>query len=103
MMIKSELDTFLEFCSAENRICPQPKFWNELYELFPDKRRTDSGWELPLPLILGAWTNSTDLEKMERFHMHVRYATQKNVLPEVMQLIKSLRQQDWHYSENNDD
>lgn len=96
---KSELDNFLEFCRAENRICPQPKFWNEMFELLPDKKHTGPRLEPPLPLILGAWTNSTDLEKLERFHMHVRYANQKNVLPEVVQYIKSLRQKDWHYAE----
>jgi hypothetical protein len=38
-----------------NRVCPQPQKWSELYELLPNKRRKGNGWEPSLPLILAAW------------------------------------------------
>jgi hypothetical protein len=48
----------LELVIAEvqknNRVCPQPRKWQELYDMLPNKRRVGVGWEPPLPLILAA-------------------------------------------------
>jgi hypothetical protein len=33
-----------------NRICPLPNRWQELYDMLPNKRRQGLGWEPALPL-----------------------------------------------------
>ena len=38
-----------------NRVCPLPQKWLQLYEMLPDKTRKVGGWELSLPVISGAW------------------------------------------------
>ena len=65
--MNAELEEILAFSQAVKRICPQPQLWNELWETLPNKKRVGAGWEPPLPLILGAWWNTTDLEKKTAF------------------------------------
>ena len=37
------------------RVCPQPRKWQELYALLPDKRRVGAGLEAALPLTQNNW------------------------------------------------
>lgn len=36
------LDEVLAEVQKNNRVCPQPNKWNEIYELLPNKRRQGS-------------------------------------------------------------
>ena len=95
--MNAELEEILAFSQAEKRICPQPQSWNELWETLPNKKRVGVGWEPPLPLILIAWWNTTDLEKQNRFLSHIRWAANHGVLPKAITFIKSLTFEQWHY------
>jgi hypothetical protein len=45
--------TLWTYCTAENRLVPQPTFWSELYsKLRHTRQKPSGGWEPPLPLIL---------------------------------------------------
>jgi len=46
------LEQALEEAQKNDRVCPQPQKWNELYELLPNRVRRGNGWEPALPLIL---------------------------------------------------
>lgn len=48
-------DDVMDETRKNNRVCPQPVRWQELYEMLPDKKRIGNGWEPALPLILAAW------------------------------------------------
>jgi hypothetical protein len=41
----TKLDEVLAEAQRNNRVCPQPLKWNELYELLPSKRRMGNEWE----------------------------------------------------------
>ena len=86
------------YAREDGRICPQPQTWNRLFELLPDKRRVGNGWEPPLPLILAAWDHSTDLEKRERFFLHIRWAADHGALDRVNQFIRAIPPSGWHRS-----
>jgi len=75
---------------------PQPGEWHMLWEMLPDKQRLGSGWDPPLPLILGAWNHTTNLEKMLRLKLHIQYAAEKGVLDNVEQFLKRLTPEKWH-------
>ena len=49
------LSDLLDYVRSNDRVCPQPQKWNELWEMLPDRRRAGEGWEPSLPLILDAW------------------------------------------------
>ena len=95
--MSAELEEVLAFSQAEQRVCPQPQRWNELWELLPNKKRVGAGWEPPLPLILGAWWHTSDAEKRSRFLTHIHWAAEHGALPTVTSFIKSLYPEQWHH------
>jgi hypothetical protein len=67
-----------------------------MWELLPNRRRKGLGWEPSAPLILAAWDHTSDAEKRERFHYHLRWADEHGALAEVATFITSLKPEEWH-------
>ena len=88
---------FLNRIDREGKVCPMPYKWHILWEMLPDKKRVECGWEPAPPLILSAWGYTTAEEKRERFRMHVLYAEEKGVLEKVIKFLDSLSDKDWYY------
>lgn len=97
--MESELDEILEYCRLEQRVCPLMGNWNELWKLLPQKSRDNEGrWNPDLPLILGAWFSSTDVEKRERLEVHLRWAAEHGALQPAADFLRNLRPDQWHYA-----
>lgn len=77
------------------RVCPQPIPWNQLWEMLPDRHRVGSGWEPPVPLILAAWHFTSDAEKRERFHLHLRWAADHGAIESVATFLNTIQPGDW--------
>jgi hypothetical protein len=92
------VDEILEYCRCENRVCPVPEYWNQLYRLLPETRQGGSGWEPPLPLILAAWHHTTDSDKQERLKQHIRWAHDHGALSRIAKCLTSLREEQWHHA-----
>lgn len=92
------LSELLDYANAEGRVCPKPQAWNTLYQHLPCTRRLGQGWEPPLPLIFGAWHFSTDVDKADRFRMHLLHADAHGGLEAIAQLVLGLKASDWHHS-----
>jgi len=90
------LSALLAYVVEEQRVCPQPHIWNRLFNLLPEKRRVGNGWEPPLPLILAAWDNTSDHEKRERFHLHIRWAADHGALEQVNRFVRGIPAEQWH-------
>jgi len=88
----------LREAQKNNRICPQPQKWNELYKLLPNKKRKGSGWEPSVPLILAAWWDTPDISKMLRLREHLEWAGKHDCLGEIYQFLKNLDEKDWFHS-----
>ena len=80
-----------------NRVCPQPRRWTELYDLLPNKRRQGGGWEPALPLILAAWWDTPAMLKMLRLQEHIEWAATHGVLDTVHEFLAGLKEEDWHH------
>ena len=91
-----KLADLLKYVKSDGRICPQPKLWNEMWEMLPDKKRKGNGWDPPLPLILGAWWHTSDMEKKMRLKQHIEYAAQKGALDEIDDSLRNLTPDQWH-------
>lgn len=89
-------DELIAEVGRDDRICPQPQVWNRLWEMLPDRRQVGAGWEPPLPLILAAWWRTSDDEKQQRFHDHLRWASDHGAFGDIEQFISSLKPDDWH-------
>jgi hypothetical protein len=93
----ADLNALRSYCIENDRVCPQPMRWHELWELLPDRRRVGVGWEPPLPLVLGAWWNSTDEDKRARLAEHIRWAEAHRALEGADKSLRGLSETDWHH------
>ena len=91
------LEEAFELIKKNNRVCPQPYRWQELYEMLHDKQREEGGREPPLPIVLGAWWHSSELQKMMCLQEHIKIALELNCLDEVFNFLSELPETDWHH------
>lgn len=91
---KAEL---IAYCRANDRVCPTPMKWNDLYKLLPDTRRIGNGWEPALPLILGAWHEASDSAKQLRLEEHVAWANDQGAIEVVDGFLRGLDESDWYH------
>lgn len=97
-MLSDKVQSLIEYSRQNGRICPQPKFWNELWELLPKKNRNASvGREPPLSLILGAWWYATGLEKMLSLRDHICWADEHDVIDQVDTFLRNLSEEEWFH------
>lgn len=73
-----------------NRICPKAQQWNKLWEIIQSK--TDE--EISAPLILAAWWEMTDEEKLGRFKYHLDTAEKLSLLNELQIFLQKLNKTD---------
>jgi hypothetical protein len=92
------LEDTLRLATENNRVCPKPQRWNELYQSLPSTRRVGAGWEPPLPLILGAWWDSTDTAKAARLCEHIEWANVQGALEGVHAFLAALPEHEWHHA-----
>lgn len=91
-----KLTALLEYVKSNGQICPQPQQWDELWKMLPDRKRIGQGWQPPLPLILGAWWHTSNLEKMMRLQEHIEYAAENGVLDEIDSYLRKLAPDQWY-------
>jgi hypothetical protein len=93
-----QLKSLLDYCAENQRICPQPKKWNELWELLPNRVRNGSGWEPALPLILAAWYDTPAMLKMLRLREHIEWAKSHEALDLIDKFLRDLPETEWYHS-----
>ena len=76
-----------------NRVCPKPAKWLQLYEMLPDKQRS----EPPPPLVDAAWNGTPSIPKRMCFREHIEWAASHQCLQQVYTFMKSLPESDWHH------
>lgn len=87
----------IAYCRRNDRVCPMPMKWNDLYQLLPETHRVGNGWVPALPLILGAWHYASDSEKMLRLDEHINWAADHDALDKVSNFLLNLEESDWHH------
>ncbi len=93
----TSLEQVLAEAQKNNRICPQPQKWQQLYELLPKKKRKGAGWEPSLPLILAAWWDTPAMLKMLRLREHLEWAAAHGCLEQVHEFLQALPEEQWHH------
>jgi len=91
------LQDLISEIEKNDRVCPQPTKWNELYEILPDKKRKGNGWEPSLPLILVAWYDTSIIAKKLRLREHIEWASEHGCLDSVYSFLVSLKDDEWYY------
>lgn len=82
-----------EYSRLNNRICPMPQRWNELFNLLRNKKPKEPS----LPLILAAWWETSALDKQIRFFQHLEWAEKNEQIDEISTFILGLPESDWFH------
>src|SRR4051812_32078617 len=90
-------DSLWSYCTANDRVCPMPQRWSELFEMLKEKKREGAGWRPGLPLILAAWHETPAMEKSARLREHIEWARDHGQLEEIGAFLRGLREQDWFH------
>lgn len=76
-----------------NRVCPSPARWRQLYDMLPDRAGTR-----PTPPLLGtSWAATPSLSKRMCLREHLSWAEAVGTLPQVLAFLKELPEQEWHH------
>jgi len=95
---KTFLEEIIDYLDEKNIVCPQPNHWNKLWSRLPDCVRNENGeWSIGQPLILGAWWDSTDQEKRERFVEHINWANEHDMLEKFYRMMLDIDEEGWEY------
>ena len=90
------VDRLIAYCRENNRVCPLPKAWQQLWEMMPEKKQTIGAWEPAVPLI-GAASEAPVMLKMARLAEHIQWAAKHSALPEVAAFLRGLREDEWQH------
>lgn len=93
----SSLEELLAEIQKNNRVCPQPQRWQQLFDMLPNKHRTGAGLEPSPPLVLAAWWDAPAMSKMLRLREHIDWAASHGCLEEVSLFLRELPEDQWHH------
>lgn len=86
-----QLQNLLKYASNHRYVCPMPTEWNRLYKMLP----ADGERRAPLPLILGAWNLTENLDKWLRFEEHLVWADTHGALAKADRFLRALTPEQW--------
>jgi len=95
---KETFESLWEYCTSHSRVCPMPTKWNDLYQMLNDTKQVGAGYEPSIPLILGAWGNTSDEDKISRLQIHIKWASDHNQLDEIGEYIRTLSEEEWAHN-----
>jgi hypothetical protein len=95
MRNKQELNDYFDEIFINERICPVPMKWNDLYKFIKIKTGKD---DVIKPLILGGWYETPLLAKKLCFQQQLEYAYNNNILENVKIYLSKLTENQWHHS-----
>ncbi len=90
-------EALVSYCAQNGRVCPEPREWDTVYKMLPNRHRKGGKWEPSLPFILGVWWETTDTQKRNRLRQHLKWAGEHGGLEELSEFIMSLREDQWHH------
>ena len=76
-----------------NRVCPMPARWQQLYDMLPNKQRHQP----PPPVIGAAWNVTPSMSKRMCLRDHIEWAGRHGVLEHVYAFLKVLQEDQWHH------
>jgi hypothetical protein len=92
----------IELCTSNQRVCPQPVPWNDLYKLLARHVGRIRVGRPPSPLILAAWWEADDAFKAERVKEQLEWAAAHGALDAALVMLRSLSEDQWHHSRSSD-
>jgi hypothetical protein len=85
-------DELMGLVRRNNRVCPRPAAWRELYHALEGDRYMDL--EAP-PVEAWIWGKLSDLQKRLRFRVHIEWAERHGKLPQFKRFLDELPEREW--------
>jgi hypothetical protein len=76
-----------------NRVCPIPARWQELYEMLPNRKPNQP----TPPLVGGPWLATPSISKRMCLREHLEWAESRGHLEPVLAFLKQLPETEWHH------
>ncbi|MEP6791487.1 MAG: hypothetical protein ABI907_08965 [Ramlibacter sp.] len=76
-----------------NRVCPMPARWQQLYDMLPGKQRHQP----PPPVIGAAWNVTPSMSKRMCLRDHIEWADKQGMLGHLHAFLKLLPEDQWHH------
>jgi hypothetical protein len=96
-MMSDTVENLVAYCRVNDRVCPLPPLWNDLWEMLPNRARVGAGWQPPPPLILAAWHDTPAMLKMLRLKEHIDWAAKHGELESIGNFLREMREEDWFH------
>jgi len=91
------IEELLVEIQKNNRVCPNPIYWNDLYTLLLNTSQNNGDRAPSPPLILAAWHDSPPIFKMARLQEHIKWADQHGAIKAVESYLLSLSEEQWFH------
>jgi hypothetical protein len=89
------LEAAMLVARRNNRVCPRPERWLELYALLPERKTLRGSQSPPAPPTGPVWGVTAPLTKRLFFREHIEWAEAMGVLENVMAFMQTMPEQDW--------
>jgi hypothetical protein len=86
------VDELMVTARRNNRVCPRPSLWSQLYSTLGGGRHADLA---PPPVERSIWTKLSDLQKRLRLRQQIEWAERHGKLEVVGKFIENLAEGDW--------
>ena len=94
---KGTLEDVLLEARRNNRVCPQPAKWQQLYQMLTVNSQQDAGSALPPPPNGTAWLETPPLAKRMHFRDQVEWAATHQCIEDVLSFLKRLPESHWYH------
>ncbi|HSV44842.1 MAG TPA: hypothetical protein VLJ58_03535 [Ramlibacter sp.] len=91
------LDQVMAEARRNNRVCPQPQLWEQLYDMLPGKIKRLGRIQPQPPLTGRAWAATPALAKRVALRDHIEWADAHARLDEVMAFFRQMSEEQWHH------
>lgn len=78
-----------------NRVCPRPERWQEMFALLPPRKTLRGTQQPPMPPLGPAWAVTPPLTKRLCFREHIEWAETQGVLESIMSFMQTMPETDW--------
>ena len=89
----------LNLARKNNRVCPMPGPWQQLYDMLPNKEQVGRDWRPQAPLTGGAWSATPAISKRMCLRDHIEWADSHGILDDVYLFLKALPDDEWLHIE----
>ena len=95
------LQALMKYARENQRVCPVPHRWNELWKMLPKRQRAGSSWDPSPPPILGDWWSTPILVKRLVLREQLEYAEKHGVLDRVEAFLRGLGEGEWAHESDS--